>query len=102
MSNPLVIWFASVIGWEVGPTVSLITIFFIVGYVFAFMMLFEIVSALVGAFKQASIIGKLITLVFLIPFGALFIVLDVIHTLLLIWLGIQALVGLNKLINRHN
>ncbi len=82
-------------GWIVGLTV--VGCF---GYVLAFWLLFEFVCLLTRAFKNGNPVVKLLVLIPIIVFGAIFIVLDIIHSLLCVWLGVQLMVGTVNWIKR--
>lgn len=84
-------------GWIVGLTVA--SIF---GYMLLFALLLSLFVSLTNGFKQGSVIIRLVLLIPLILIGSVFLVLDIIHTLLTIWLGVQALSGFRSWWHRTN
>jgi hypothetical protein len=94
MTNPIVIWFANLIGWGVGPTVALVTALVLLGYVLGFLILLEVLVHMTLEFKRTdSGLTKLLLLVPIVLLGAIFLVLDFLHTLLCIWLGFSLMTG---------
>lgn len=97
MSNPIIIWIASLIGWDVGPVVALATAVGLILYVILFMLLLEFLASMTSSFKNSdSAIVKLLLLIPIIIAGAVFVVLDIIHTIACFWLGYQVMQGLRS------
>lgn len=91
MDNPFVIWLAGLLGWDAGPVVSLLTVLIIVLYFVFFWILIQVAFATAGAFSRAEGVQALLWFFPLVVFGFVLLVLDTIHTLLLIWFGYSAM-----------
>lgn len=99
MTNPVVLWLGNLLGIGAGPAIALLTLLCGIGYILGFWLLLELLVTLTVEYKRtSSTIEKLGLLVVLIPVGAVIMVLDIIHTILCIWLGIRALAGLRHYI----
>lgn len=91
MTNPIILWIAGVLGWDPGIIVMLATMVVILGYFLLFMFLAWLSTELVWGFRRGDGMEKLIIFFPMLIVCVVVFVLEVIHTILLIWGGYQAM-----------
>ena len=91
MTNPIILWIAGVLGWDPGIIVMLTTVVVIFGYIFLFMFLAHLSVELVWGFRRADGLEKFILFFPMLIVCLVVFALEIIHTILLIWAGYQAM-----------